>query len=58
MMRIGVVAPRQPSTVGGGFTFHATVLKTLNNMITDHDFIILDIAGLGEGEWMATICSG
>ena len=50
MMRIGVVAPRQPPSIGGGFTFHTTVLKTLNNAVTKHEFVILDIAGLGIDE--------
>lgn len=54
MMRIGVVAPRQPSTIGGGFTFHTTVLKTLENVTSEHEFIILDIAGIGAHESMNT----
>jgi glycosyltransferase involved in cell wall biosynthesis len=50
-MRIGVVAPRQPPTVGGGFTFHTTVLEALGRTRTDHEFILLDIAGIGASKW-------
>jgi len=51
-MRIGVVAPRQPPTVGGGYSFHTTVLKALNDTAVEHDFLLLDLLGNGSGaEW-------
>jgi glycosyltransferase involved in cell wall biosynthesis len=40
-MRVGVITPRQPPTVGGGFTFHATVLDALPRVRTGHEFVPL-----------------
>ncbi len=52
-MRVGVIVPRHPSTVGGGFTFHATVLAALNSGSTNHEFVFLYTGSVGAGEWVA-----
>lgn len=53
-MRVGVIAPRQPPTVGGGFTFHMTVLAALNHVTTKHEFTLLDLSGKSAKDWLKT----
>jgi glycosyltransferase involved in cell wall biosynthesis len=48
-MRVGVVMPRQPPTVGGGFTLHETVVQALASVNTNHEFVLLDTVGAGYG---------
>lgn len=50
-MRVGVVTPRQPPTVGGGFTFHESVLRALNSATTHHEFVLLDLGGAAHVDW-------
>jgi glycosyltransferase involved in cell wall biosynthesis len=37
--------------VGGGFSFHVTVLEALCRITTRHEFILLDIGGFGAAAW-------
>lgn len=51
-MRIGVMGPRQPPTIGGGFTFQATVMQALACIESKHEFVLLDGSGSGAGDWL------
>ena len=53
-MRVGVVTPRHPPSVGGGFAFHETVLEALAHAKTSHEFILLDIRRLDSEDWAGT----
>ena len=52
-MRVGVVTPRKPPSVGGGYTFHEAVLRALGDTSASHEFVLLELGGVGIEPWVS-----